>query len=265
MKKKNFIFIAGRNKVEIFDRHENMPWLKENTIFLSIVGSQLYGTNLDKSDTDYKGIVIPPKEYYFGFHKKFEQAETKDPDSSLYDIRKFFKLAADNNPNLLELLWYPEEFHLFDSTHMQKIRAHKEKFLSRNAYYRFSGYAISQLKRIRLDKDNIEDKTTKRVDLIKKFGYDTKHAMHLVRLLRMCEEILRYGDFDVHRKDKDELISIRNGSWTYEEVLKFAEEKDKELKSLMEISKLPKNCDIAYLDKLCVSILLDFYKERKEI
>jgi hypothetical protein len=33
----------------------SLPWLKPNTIFLTISGSHAYGTNIETSDYDYKG------------------------------------------------------------------------------------------------------------------------------------------------------------------------------------------------------------------
>lgn len=66
-----------------------------------------------------------------------------------------------------------------------------------------------------------------RNELEEQFGYDTKHAMHLVRLMRMGEEALTEGKIIVKRPDAKELLAIRDGAWTYEEIIKYAEEKDK--------------------------------------
>jgi hypothetical protein len=57
-----------------------------------------------------------------------------------------------------------------------------------------------------------------------KFGYDTKHAAHLVRLLRMGFEILTEGEVRVKRPDAAELLAIRHGSMTFEEVTAYADE-----------------------------------------
>lgn len=59
------------------------------------------------------------------------------------------------------------------------------------------------------------------------YGYDTKHAMHLVRLMRMGEEILTTGQVLVKRPDAKELLDIRAGKWTLDELLTWADEKDK--------------------------------------
>jgi predicted nucleotidyltransferase len=41
---------------------QNIPWLKDNIIFLHVHGSRLYGTNSDTSDWDFRGVCIAPKE-----------------------------------------------------------------------------------------------------------------------------------------------------------------------------------------------------------
>src|SRR5262245_20013011 len=90
----------------------NLTWVPQRTIFLTRAGSHAYGLATPESDLDLRGVVIPPKEYFFGFAHHFEQAESSDPDFVLYDIRKFFQLAAACNPSIIELLWIGEEDHL---------------------------------------------------------------------------------------------------------------------------------------------------------
>ncbi|CAL9967766.1 nucleotidyltransferase [Vibrio phage D69] len=70
-------------------------------------------------------------------------------------------------------------------------------------------------------------------------GYDTKHAMHIVRLLRMGREVLEDGIVRVKRPDAEELLAIRSGSWSYEELLEWAEDADNELDKLVKTSPLP--------------------------
>lgn len=91
------------------DYRGNLYWLKENTILLTKHGSHAYGLNTLTSDLDIKGIAIPPREYFLGFLHRFEQAESKNPDLVIYDIRKFCTLASDCNPNIIEVLYTDEE------------------------------------------------------------------------------------------------------------------------------------------------------------
>ena len=86
-------------------------------------------------------------------------------------------------------------------------------------------------------------------------GYDTKHGMHLVRLMRMCREILETGRVLVRRPDAEELLEIRAGAWTYERLIEWAEVQDRELTELGKLSKLPKSPDRVALDALCVEMV----------
>lgn len=85
-----------------------------------------------------------------------------------------------------------------------------------------------------------ENRNEARHQLEVNFGYDTKHAMHLVRLMRMAEEILERREVLVKRPDAKELLEIRNGAWPLEEMLRWAEEKDQYIRGeLYRKSKLP--------------------------
>ena len=347
---------------------ENMPWLEDNTILFVRAGSQAYGTALPTSDTDYKGIAVAPPEFYFGFMNNFEQAEFRDPhDAVIYDIRKFFKLAADCNPNVLEVLFSHPTDVICSTVPGDMLRQHRHEFLSQRAVYTFSGYAMSQLKRIRghrawllnkpikaptraeyglpdhtllpadqlaeveaaakkqLDRWNLDltgmepserirfqtalreymeelsvygdderylaamrvvgvsatvaeiaakervyhaaqrnwaqyqdwksKRNPLRAVLEEKYGYDTKHGMHLVRLMRMCKEILVTGEVRVRRPDAEELLGIRQGDWSYEKIVEWAEAADKEVRELAKTTELPKKPNRKRLDELCVSIV----------
>lgn len=110
-----------------------MKWMDGGTILLVRHGSHAYGTNTETSDEDFKGVAIPPKEYFYGFTHRFEQAELKAPDDDavIYDIRKFFNLAADCNPNIIELLHVDPIDYVIVTPIGQMILDHKNDFLSK--------------------------------------------------------------------------------------------------------------------------------------
>lgn len=149
----------------------NFP-IDKHTLFLTVAGSHAYGMDREDSDIDIRGIAIPPKEYFLGFHKRFEQFEgqftlnvkqkktieriigrkigsDEKIDSCIYDIRKFFHLAAQCNPNMIELLFTNEDKHIVRSPVLDELFESKKLFLSTRANFRFRGYAFSQLKRIK--------------------------------------------------------------------------------------------------------------------
>jgi uncharacterized protein len=232
----------------------NLPWLKSRTVYLTRAGSFAYGTNIATSDEDWRGVAIAPPECYLGIVQKFEQAEVKEPDLTVFEFRKFVTLAAQSNPNILEILftdlsdiedmmWYGKE-----------LRGMRDLFVTKRARATFAGYATSQLKKIKHGTEHSVPGSP-RYDRIQKYGYCTKNAMHLVRLLRMCREILETGHVNVKRKDAAELLSIRNGAWTLKELCEYAESEDKELDSVCEKSILPEQPNMKEIDRRTVEIM----------
>lgn len=104
----------------------------------------------------------------------------------------------------------------------------------------------------------LQNRNPARAELEKKFGYDTKHACHLVRLIRMCREILETGNVLVKRPDAEELRAIRAGTWSYEEICEFAEAEDKALNEIIKQSKLPSAPDMDKIQKIVYEMILTF-------
>ncbi|UDW09903.1 DNA polymerase beta superfamily protein [Escherichia coli] len=93
----------------------------------------------------------------------------------------------------------------------------------------------------------VKNRNLVRHDLEEKYGYDCKHALHLVRLMRMAEEILAEGKVLVKRPDAQELLAIRNGAWSLEKLLAWAEEKDDYIRNtLYKSTHLPKSTDLDF-------------------
>lgn len=88
-------------------------------------------------------------------------------------------------------------------------------------------------------------------------NYDRKNMMHCHRLLNMCIEILSGEGVNVYRKDREYLLSIRNGNETYNTLVQQAEEKQEKIKELVKTTNLKDECSKEIMD----SILLDFRKE----
>lgn len=98
------------------------------------------------------------------------------------------------------------------------------------------------------------NRNEKRSVLEEKFGYDTKHAMHLVRLLRMGVEVLTTGELRVRRPDAAELLEIRNGKMTYEEIVKYGEDLDAHVKTLVDKSPLPRSPNTKLAARLVMQV-----------
>jgi predicted nucleotidyltransferase len=366
-----------------------ISYVKDHTIFETIVGSQAYGLNTPESDIDIRGVMIPGKEFFLGL-KKFEQfTGFPGEDRTTYDFRKALRLMGDGNPNMLDLLFVPDRCVQITTPYWERIRENRHLFVSLKCKFTFSGYAISQLNRIRTHRDYIlnppkkkperseyglpeesifptaqikslvasvlgdffmedskenfldeldgiygdyimplfykyvkEDcrhvamewlqitlkaqcsaikaigpkyikdeyldmaekelqyysakhnwdryqqwfktRNKKRIELELKYGFDTKHASHLVRLIRMCKEILTTGKVNVERTgiDADELRAIKNGAWSYEQVEQYAENMDESLDALYKTSTLQKCCKINAIDDLCVEVCEEYLFRR---
>lgn len=224
--------------------------------YLTVTGSQAYSLATKDSDCDFKGFGLPENKYLFGFLSRFEQTEDKEDicravpklleapgarngiEGTIYSLPKFLKLALEGNPNLLEMLGTNEEHLIVFSDAGKFLREHLSLFLSQKVRHSFLGYAIDQLHRI---KSSREHETGKWAHLVAKYGYNTKHAMHLVRLLRMGYELLSEGKLIVNRRgiDADELLAIRDGAWPYDKVEIYTDYMKKKIIDFSESGKSP--------------------------
>jgi len=120
-------------------------------IFECIVGSRLYGTNTENSDTDFRGVCKTPLEAVLDLFQGFEQKDGgfEEKDRTIYDLGKFMRLCADANPNIIEMLFIPSSHILMSTPAWDRLIENKGLFLSKKAKYTFSGYAISQLNDIK--------------------------------------------------------------------------------------------------------------------
>ena len=99
-----------------------------------------------------------------------------------------------------------------------------------------------------------------RAELEAKYGYDTKHAAHLVRLMRMAHEIMTGKGVIVRRPDADELLAIRRGEWTYDDLIKYIKDIEDEVQRLYDESDhLPKKANINKINDLCSELTCRFH------
>lgn len=108
-----------------------------------------------------------------------------------------------------------------------------------------------------------KNRNPKRAALEAKIGYDSKHASHLIRLLRTGKEILTQGKVLVDRRDIDakDLKSIRNCEWSYDKVVGEAKDMDQELIELYDKSTLRHKVDMNKLNDLCIAITEQYWKD----
>jgi hypothetical protein len=93
-----------------------------------------------------------------------------------------------------------------------------------------------------------------RAEMEAKWGFDVKHGCHLIRLMRMSKEILVLGKVLVKRPDRDELLAIRRGERTYDNLVEEAERLEAECDALYTTSMLPREPDRVKLDTMIVDM-----------
>lgn len=94
-----------------------------------------------------------------------------------------------------------------------------------------------------------------RAELERRHGYDSKHAMHLVRLMRTGLEVLETGDLRVRRPGSDELSAIRDGALSYDHLLALSAELQIRMDDAASRSSLPADVDPEFVDALALEIV----------
>lgn len=247
------------------------PSLSEWNILAAYCGSIAHGMYIPNSDPnsiddkDVKGICVPPREYYLGL-KQFGSRGTKEIkrnewDIVVYEAKKAVSLMAKGNPNILTLLWSRKNHYLNVTAAGQLLLSHRYLFVGRHVYRSFVGYATSQLRRMTHYKFE-GYMGSKRKALVDKFGYDTKNAAHLIRLLRMGIEFLKDGELYIHRHDAPELLAIKRGEWKLERVQSEADRLFKKAEETYLNSELPKAPDKDIISMLCADVIETSWRER---
>lgn len=220
---------------------------------------------LSVDDKDVMYVVVPEIDYYFGYppgwgsNKVFPVKGTKEIkknewDIVVYEARRFIELLARGNPNVLMMLWLEPNHYINITNSGQMILDNKNLFVGKHAYHSFTGYAYGQLHRMTHNafQGHMGDK---RRTLVEKFGFDTKNAAHLVRLLRMGIEFLNEGILHVQREDASELLEIKKGEWSLDRITKEADRLFKLSEETYLSSKLPNKPDYEAINELSIDVI----------
>jgi hypothetical protein len=178
--------------------------LYDFVIYSCVVGSQAYGLSHEGSDTDRRGIYLPPADLHWSLYGVPEQLENAAAEEVYWELQKFLVLALKANPNVLECLYSPL---IETKTELaEDLLSHRDAFLSKLVYQTYNGYVLSQFKKLEQD--------------LRSGGeIKWKHAMHLIRLLLSGITVLREGFVPLSvEAHSDQLLSIRRGELDWESV-----------------------------------------------
>ena len=233
--------------------------LSESSIIHAFVGgSNLHGAKTEGyDDLDIYGCYIEPQSYILGLtpmqHFVWSSSSdavknsANDVDVTMYSLQRWGELMLKGNPAILHYLFASDvECHTQDTWRVF-IQPMLNGLVTKKSAKQYLGFANSQ--RMRLTGEKGMGRHGQRPDLIEKFGYDTKFAMHYIRLLYECRELLMDRCLTFPRPEKSVLIDIRQGKFTQDEVFALGKELLAECEDQMKITYLPDEIDVNRLSR----------------
>lgn len=203
--------------------------LYKRVIYRCITGSRAYGLDNDQSDTDLRGIFLPPADLHWSLYGVPEQLENDERQECYWEMQKFILLALKANPNILECLYTP--LIEYQTPLASELLTMREIFVSKMIYQTYNGYVMSQFKRL---EHHLQNHGT----------IKWKHAMHLIRLLLSGILALQERYIPVRvESHRDQLLAIRQGQLPWSEVNAWRIQLHKDFDAAFEGTKLPDRPD----------------------
>jgi predicted nucleotidyltransferase len=244
------------------------------TILRGTVGSTVHGLHLEGADDrDEMAVAVEPPEFLIGlarakfdFDSGFQQGyehqveRTKkegeksgpgDLDRTTYSLRKWMRLACDGNPTVLMLMFVPYDDCDVLTERGAQLREMHGRIISKQCGPKYLGYLNSQKMRLLGLKGQ---KNVKRPELEEAFGFDTKYAMHVLRLAIQGIEIMETGRLTLPMaRDARTLVrSVREGKLSKGEALDAIEHYEQELVAAVAKCKLPDHPDWPFVNRWLV-------------
>ncbi|WP_260610678.1 nucleotidyltransferase domain-containing protein [Streptomyces sp. WAC06614] len=205
--------------------------VREHTVYSCVMGSRAFGLATGASDTDRRGVYLAPTPSFWGFDKPPTHVEGPREEQFSWELERFCELALKANPNILECLHSPlVEVLTPVGAELLDLRG---AFLSRRAHASFSRYAVSQRGKLE-------------ADVRLHGGPRWKHAMHLLRLLLSCRDLLRTGRLTIDVGPyREELLAVKHGERGWDEVTAWMTRLFEETEAALRTTTLPAEPDRA--------------------
>jgi uncharacterized protein len=242
----------------------------DGMILRGTVGSTVHGLHLEsQDDRDEMGVAIEPPDRVIGLERWEHHVERTQPegvrsgpgdlDLVVYSARRFCQLAVRGNPTVLLLLFTFER--QVETELGAELRALAPAFVSRVVGERYRGYLRSQKERLVGTRGQ---RRVNRPELIEAHGFDTKYAMHVLRLAVQGREMLETGrlELPMSEPERSRILAVRSGEVPYEEAVAWIEEAERELETAHERSRLPDQPDRARVDAWLVDAYQRSWRER---
>ncbi|MFD8951052.1 DNA polymerase beta superfamily protein [Streptomyces xanthophaeus] len=183
---------------------DDLTLVRDHTVYQCVMGSRAFGLATEASDTDRRGVYLAPTPLFWRFEKPPTHVEGPRDEEFSWELERFCSLALRANPNVLECLHSPLVEQVTPVG--EELLSLRPAFLSRRAHTSFSQYAVSQRNKLLAD--------------VRVHGAPRwKHAMHLLRLLLSCRDLLRTGHLTIDAgPHRERLLAVRRGELTWDEV-----------------------------------------------
>ncbi|MGW1938690.1 nucleotidyltransferase domain-containing protein [Streptomyces goshikiensis] len=210
---------------------ESLELVRDHTVYACVMGSRAFGLATEASDTDRRGVYLAPTPLFWRFEKPPMHVEGPREEQFSWELERFCELALRANPNILECLHSPLVERVTPVG--EELLSLRGAFLSRRAHTSFSRYAASQ--------------HTKLVADVRIHGAPRwKHAMHLLRLLLSCRDLLRTGRLTIGAgPHRDRLLAVRRGELSWAEVDSWMARLSQETEAALSTTPLPESPDHA--------------------
>jgi predicted nucleotidyltransferase len=250
--------------------------VSRGTILRATVGSTVHGLHHGgQDDRDEMAVFIEPPEYRLGLklargqgrklHPLEHWVERTQPEGArsgpgdldlvAYNLRKYLRLALKGHPTVLLMLFVPPELTLVETEIGRELRALTGSILSKRAGRGYLGYLQGQRERLLGTRGQ---RNVNRPELIEAYGFDTKYAMHAVRLGYQGVELLETGRLTLPMPEptRSRVMAVRLGERSFDEVIAEIDEVQGRLTTALELTALPDEPDREAVD----TFLVDAYR-----
>ncbi|WKV74819.1 nucleotidyltransferase domain-containing protein [Streptomyces sp. PCS3-D2] len=213
---------------------DDLTLVRDHTIYRCVMGSRAFGLATETSDTDRRGVYLAPTPLFWRFEKPPTHVEGPREEEFSWELERFCELGLRANPNILECLHSPLVEHV-DPVGRELLDL-RGAFLSRRVHTSFSRYAASQHGKLLAD--------------VRLHGAPRwKHAMHLLRLLLSCRDLLRTGLLSIDAGPyRDRLLAVRRGELSWDEADTWMTRLQEETEDALAGSPLPEAPDRARVE-----------------
>jgi uncharacterized protein len=233
---------------------------RRGCILRGLVGSTVHGlSNPGTDDRDEMGVCIEPPEYVTGL-RPFEHwvyrsqpeglpSGPGDLDLTIYGVRKYCRMALKGSPTVLLLLFIDGEYVLERAPLGLELQELSPAFVSKRAGQAFLGYVDAQRRGL------VGERHASRTrELSPEHGYDTKYAMHALRIAYQGVELLSTGHITlpIAEPERERLLQVRRGELPLREVLDRLHKQAARLEDATLSNDLPEAPDTGAVDRFLV-------------